>query len=529
MSTNSTGNSIKVWEELRQHHHAIVDLSMRDLFRNDPDRANAFSLVIDDIHVDFSKNRITQETLDLLLKLADSLSINNAIEGLFTGEKINKTENRAVLHTALRNPENTTIHVDDVNITSLVNNELLQMQSFVDAYHDKKICGANGKPLDNVIHIGIGGSDLGPRMVVNALRDFHLPDIKVRFVANIDFADIENALSESDPESTLFTIASKSFNTLETKTNGETAKKWLSDNGCTDISRHFIGISANKPAAQTFGIADDRFFNIWDWVGGRYSLWSAVGLPIALAIGFDRFKELLAGAYIMDQHFRNQPLDRNIPVVLALLDIWYNNFFNSETHAYIPYDQTLALLPEYLGQLFMESNGKNISLNGDRVDNKTSPITWGSIGSNAQHAYFQLLHQGTRLVPVDFLAPLTPRSNQDNHHKLLLANCIAQGQALMEGEQNNNEPHLNFPGNRPSTSIFYDKLTPKVLGTLLAMYEHRTFVQGILWEINSFDQWGVELGKRLTKKIQDSFDTEETDPEMDASTKKLITLYKEIN
>jgi len=432
-----------------------------------------------------------------------------------------------VLHTALRSPPNSTLNIDNVNITELVNNELMHMEAFVRAFHDKEICGAKGKPLDNVIHIGIGGSDLGPRMVVDALREYKLPGTRIRFVANIDIADINNILSDSDPETTLFIIVSKSFNTLETKTNGETAKRWLLDNGCTDISRHFIGISANKDAAGAFGIASDRFFTLWDWVGGRYSLWSAVGLPIALATGFDRFQELLAGAYKMDQHFRNQPLDRNIPVILALLDVWYNNFFNTETHAFIPYDQTLSLLPEYLGQLFMESNGKSTTGQGDRIDYQTVPVTWGSVGTNAQHAYFQLLHQGTQLVPVDFLAPLTPRDNHDHHHKLLLANCIAQGQALMLGEHNNNNPHLDFPGNRPSTSIFYRKLTPEVLGTLLAMYEHRTFSQGIIWGINSFDQWGVELGKRLAKKILDSFDSETSGSEMDGSTRNLINLYKE--
>ncbi|OGT34657.1 MAG: glucose-6-phosphate isomerase [Gammaproteobacteria bacterium RBG_16_51_14] len=529
MPSDPATDSKCVWEELRQHYSTIADLSMRDLFRTDPERADAFSLETGDIYVDFSKNRITRGTLNLLFKLAESHSLKASIEQLFTGGKINCTENRAALHTALRSHDNSPIYVDHVNITELVSKELMHMQSFANAFHNKEICGANGKPLDNVVHIGIGGSDLGPRLVVDALRDYLLPDIRVRFVANIDFADIQTALSDSDPESTLFIIASKSFNTLETKTNGETARKWLLDNGCTDISRHFIGISANKPAALAFGVAEDRYFTIWDWVGGRYSLWSAVGLPIALATGFERFQEILTGAYEMDQHFRNQPMDRNIPVILALLDIWYNNFFNTETHAFIPYDQSLSLLPEYLGQLFMESNGKNISIHGGRTDHQTSPVIWGSVGTNSQHAFFQLLHQGTRLVPVDFLAPLTPRTSNDHHHKLLLANCIAQGQALMQGEHNQSNPYLDFPGNRPSTSIFYNKLTPKVLGALLAMYEHRAFVQGNIWGINSFDQWGVELGKKLAGKILDSFNAEKPDPALDTSTKNLIALYKDRN
>ena len=514
----------RCWQELVKHQENISGVHLKEMFKQDSTRAEKFSKKLSKLYIDYSKHLISEETLALLISMAESSDLGVAIEKLFSGAKINQTENNAVMHMALRAPADKPYFVDDRNITELVHDELRHMQEFVALLHAGNIRGYTDKPIDTVINIGIGGSDLGPRLATYALSNFAVSDIQIRFVSNIDDRDINSAFEKSDPETTLFIISSKSFTTRETILNAETAVKWLKENGCHSPEKHLLAVTANHNAAKEFGVEDENIFHIWEWVGGRYSLWSAVGLPIAIRIGMEHFHDFLNGASIIDQHFCGQPLENNLPVILALIDIWYINFFHSQTIAIFPYDHLLNMLPAYIGQLIMESNGKQIDTDGNKIDYNTSPIIWGGIGPNAQHAYFQCLHQGTQLVPVDLIVSATSSSENKNRHKELLANCLAQGEALMNGNiMSAKTPYKNIPGNHPSTTILLDELSPATLGSLLCLYEHRCFVQGHIWNINSFDQWGVELGKSLSKRISDALDGGTSQSDHDSSTSRLIS------
>jgi glucose-6-phosphate isomerase len=506
------------WQKLLQHQQNISSLHIRDVFADDPGRADKFSIKLDDFYIDYSKHRVTTETLQLLFALADQSELKKQIGELISGSKVNVSEQRAALHTALRSPDSNT------DISKLVHNELSYMEQFVNKLHAGEVKGYSGKSIDTLINIGIGGSDLGPRMTCEALKDVKTSEIKFHFVANIDANEINSALSASDPETTLFIVSSKSFSTEETLTNAKTARQWLIEHGCNDPAKHFIAITANVPAAEEYGIPPENIFKIWDWVGGRYSVWSAIGLPVAASIGMDNFRKFLAGAHAMDEHFKNAPITKNIPAILGLLDIWYINFFNAETLAVIPYDQSLQILPAYLSQLIMESNGKNVDQSGRPVEYKTGAIIWGNVGTNAQHTFIQLLHQGTHLIPVDLLVGLKNRKGQQEHQDILVANCIAQGEALMTGNSDK-QGYKMIKGNKPSTTIMYEQLSPYTLGMLLAMYEHRTFVQAAIWNINPFDQWGVELGKKISASIKNELQEQRTDTTYDSSTTNLINYY----
>ena len=518
-----------IWQELRAHHRYITGTRLRDMFAGDDNRATAFTLQINDLLlVDYSKNRITGETMGLLADLAEATGLHDHIDAMFSGEIVNLSEQRPALHTVLRRPSDTPLQVGGIDLNKLVHEESLKVAEFTGRLIDGRLHGSNGQYINTLVNIGIGGSDLGPRLVVDALKEFHTGDTRVEFVANLDPNDIHNILGKLNPQTTMFVVTSKSFTTMETHANAMTARKWLTENGCPEIDNHFIAVSSNIPAAVDFGIKEDNIFSMWDWVGGRYSVWSSVGISIAAAIGMQAFREFLDGAHKMDEHFRTAPFTENLPVILGLLDVWYNNFFGAETLAVVPYDQRLRILPEYLSQLIMESNGKGVTDDGSVVEGQTSSVIWGSVGTNAQHAFFQMLHQGTKLVPVEFLLPLRSRYT-DNFHKLV-ANCLAQSKALMLGSENKAEPHRNFPGNRPSTTIAYNELTPATLGMLLAMYEHRTLVQAKIWGINPFDQWGVELGKTLASAIiKDLESGADPGPDQDASTRQLIELYRSRN
>ena len=522
MSTSADKQQIN--KQLVEHYDAMRNIHMRDLFMHDEKRATKFTQQVSELYIDYSKNIISSETLALLINFAKASNLEPSIKSMFNGEKINITEDRPVLHTALRSPPGQQLQINSINVIEKVHQELEKIEAFVSKIHNGEHIGWTEKPINTVVNIGIGGSDLGSKMVIEALSEYRKNNIQTLFVSNIDYQQIETLQNKINPETTLFIISSKSFNTIETKTNAETLKTWMQQSGCNDINKHFIAVSANPDAALEFGIDQKNILEIWDWVGGRYSLWSAMGLPIALAIGFDNFKQLLAGAHEMDKHFKQTPLENNMPVILAVIDYWYSNFFDAQTHAFIPYDESLKFFPDYLSQLFMESNGKSSDLSGHLIDYKTVPVIWGTTGTNAQHSFFQLLHQGTQMVPIDFLAPLSKKGN-GKHHAILLANCLAQGQALMQGEDNS-DPNRHFAGNKPSTTILYSELTPKTLGMLLAMYEHRAFVQGVLWQINSFDQWGVELGKKLATDIYKRLVGNASNKPIDSSTYNLITLYK---
>ena len=505
MHINSLSTS-GAWQALEAHQKDIGTRHMRDLFSTDPDRAQDFSISQNGLLLDYSKHLISKETIELLINLANQAGLSNKISTLFQGDKINTTENRAALHTVLRNPPGTPFSHDGMDLNMLVQHEMDKIESFVNELHSGHIRGYTGKSINTVINIGIGGSDLGPRLVTEALDAYRQSnDIEVLFVSNLDAQEIYAVLENADPETSLFIVTSKSFTTLETFTNADTAKSWLRGHGCTDIEKHFVAVSSNIEATGRFGISEERVFQLWDWVGGRYSVWSTVGLPVACAIGMNNFREFQLGAHEMDIHFRESALEKNIPVILALLDVWYNNFFGTESITIVPYDQRLRLLPDHLSQLIMESNGKSVSIDNKQVDYHTSQIIWGSIGTNSQHAYFQMLHQGTRLIPVEFLLPINSSRDNKDHYKLV-ANCLAQSKALMLGNENLENPHRHFPGNNPSSTIMYDNLTPGMMGGLLAMYEHRTFVQASIWGINAFDQWGVELGKILAKEIISEFE-----------------------
>jgi glucose-6-phosphate isomerase len=534
------------WKALQQHQKTIAPQHMRDMFAADPKRFEKSSIHFGDILLDYSKNRITAETVPLLLDLAREVGLKDWIEKMFGGEKINSTENRAVLHVALRNRANVPIHVDGKDVMPEVNCVLSQMRDFAEKVRNGIWKGYSDKAMTDIVNIGIGGSDLGPVMVTEALRAYGKPGIRVHFVSNVDGTHIVETLKYLSPETTLFVIASKTFTTQETLTNANTAKDWFlkSARNQSAVAKHFVALSTNAEAVAKFGIDTKNMFEFWDWVGGRYSLWSAIGLSIALYIGMDNFEELLTGAHEMDQHFRNEPFEQNIPVILGLLGIWYNNFFGAETHAIIPYDQYLHRFAAYFQQGDMESNGKRVRKDGQDVNYPTGPVIWGEPGTNGQHAFFQLIHQGTRLTPTDFLAPVISQNPIGEHHPILLSNFFAQTEALMRGKTQAEAraeleaegirgealdrllPHKIFPGNRPTNSIMFKKLTPRVLGSLIAMYEHKIFVQGIVWNINSFDQWGVELGKQLAKKILPELGGAQKITGHDSSTNGLMNYYK---
>jgi glucose-6-phosphate isomerase len=534
------------WQKLRQHFESTRNVQMADLFAQNPGRYGQFALCFEDMLVDVSKNILTDETLPLLRGLAAECRLPEAIEALFTGQAINATEGRAVLHVALRNRANSPILVEGKDVMPEVNEVLRRMETFSNQVVSGAWKGHSGKAITDIVNIGIGGSDLGPVMVTEALRPYWQPGRRVHFVSNVDGTHIAETLKRVDPETTLFMIASKTFTTQETMTNALTAREWLLArfNDRAAVAKHFVALSTNAKAVGDFGIDTDNMFPFWDWVGGRYSLWSAIGLSIACTVGFDHFRELLEGAHAMDRHFQETPFDENLPVTLALIGIWYNNFFGAQTEAILPYDQYLHRFPAYFQQGNMESNGKSVDRNGQPVDYETGPVIWGEPGTNGQHAFYQLIHQGTKLIPCDFIAPAVSHNPIGEHHQMLMSNFFAQTEALMKGKpeaevkeelrkagKSDEEirrltPFRVFTGNRPTNSILVRKITPRVLGSLIALYEHKIFVQGILWNIYSFDQWGVELGKQLANKILPELKNDEKVASHDSSTNGLINAYK---
>jgi glucose-6-phosphate isomerase len=530
------------WKALTEHHAELAPRHLRELFARDPRRAERFSLAAAGIFLDYSKNRITDETLSLLVQLAEESGLRARIDAMFRGDRINVTEDRAVLHVALRAPRGASILVDGENVVPHVHEVLDRMTAFANRVRAGEWKGHTGKRVRNVINVGIGGSDLGPVMAYEALRHYSERSLTFRFVSNVDGTDLAEAVHDLDPAETLFLIASKTFTTLETMTNANSARAWLlAGLGDDDqaIAKHFVAISTNAPEVAAFGIDTASMFGFWDWVGGRYSMDSAIGLSTMLAIGPDAFRAMLAGFHAMDEHFRTAPFARNMPVLKALLALWYNDFFGAQTVAILPYEQYLKRLPAYLQQLAMESNGKHVDLAGARVDVDTSPIYWGEPGTNGQHSFYQLLHQGTRLVPVDFLAFAQPLNPLEGHHDQLIANVLAQAEALAfgktaaeveaEGVPRALAPHRAFEGNRPTNVMLCDRLTPEALGTLVALYEHDVFTQGALWGIDSFDQWGVELGKVLAKRIlPELVGASEPPLAHDASTNALIRRYRDM-
>ncbi|QQE93696.1 glucose-6-phosphate isomerase [Providencia rettgeri] len=534
------------WRALEQHFAQMKDVHMRDLFAQDKDRFTHFSATFDgQILVDFSKNRITQETLDNLLALAKETELESAIKSMFSGEKINRTEDRAVLHTALRNRDNTPIYVDGKDVMPDVNAVLEKMQKFSERIIRGEWKGYTGKAITDVVNIGIGGSDLGPFMVTEALRPYK-NHLNMHFVSNVDGTQIAETLKKLNPETTLFLIASKTFTTQETMTNAHSAREWLLATAKDEqyIAKHFVALSTNSEEVAKFGIDTNNMFEFWDWVGGRYSLWSAIGLSIILSVGFDNFIQLLNGAHAMDKHFTQTPLEKNIPVLLGLIGIWYNNFFESETEAILPYDQYMHRFAAYFQQGNMESNGKYIGRDGKPVSYQTGPIIWGEPGTNGQHAFYQLIHQGTKMIPCDFIAPAVTHNPLGDHHEKLLSNFFAQTEALAFGKtrevvdaefaaQGKNvsdmeyvAPYKVFEGNRPTNSILLKSITPYSLGALIAMYEHKIFTQGAILNIFTFDQWGVELGKQLASRILPELENSETVNSHDSSTNGLINNYK---
>lgn len=535
------------WRTLTAHFLDMQATTMRELFSSDPGRFNSLSIRFEDILVDYSKNIVTADTLRLLIDLAHECELPEAIEAMFTGRKINQTENRSVLHVALRNRSNKPMLVDEEDVMPEVNKVLDQMKAFSTSLINGDRKGFTGKPIKDIVNIGIGGSDLGPLMVTEALKPYW-KGITPHFVSNVDATHLSETVKHLDPETTLFIIASKTFTTQETMTNAESAKAWFlektSSNG--DVSKHFVAISTNTKAVKAFGIAEENMFVFWDWVGGRYSLWSSIGLSIACTIGYDNFIALLDGAHAMDNHFRTEPYEKNIPVLLALLGVWYGNFFDAHSEAILPYDQYLHRFAAYFQQGNMESNGKCVDRTGEPVLYQTGPVIWGEPGTNGQHAFYQLIHQGTRLIPCDFIAPAQSHNPLSDHHQKLLSNFFAQTEALMIGKTSEevaaelaqsgmNEEEINmqtpfrvFNGNKPTNSIMFKLLTPRTLGSLIAMYEHKIFVQGIIWNIFSFDQWGVELGKVLAKKILPELSGPDEIHTHDSSTNGLINYFKRL-
>jgi glucose-6-phosphate isomerase len=535
------------WRALEAHRDTMKNVQLRDLFAKDDKRFDTFSLEMGDVLVDFSKNRVTAETMKLLFDLARQAKVFEWRDRMFSGEKINRTEDRAVLHVALRNRSNRPILVDGKDVMPEVNAVLAKMREFTQAVRSGTWKGHTGKRITDVVNIGIGGSDLGPTMATLALKPYWQPGMRAHFVSNVDSTHLAETLKEVSAEQTLFVVESKTFTTEETIMNAKSARAWLVEKLGTDaaVPKHFVAVSTATAEVAKFGIDTKNMFGFWDWVGGRYSLWSAIGMPIALLIGMDNFEELLAGGHATDEHFRTAPLEKNVPVVLGMLGVWYSNFFGAQTHAILPYDQYMSRFAAYFQQGDMESNGKRVDREGRFIDDYTTgPIVWGEPGTNGQHAFYQLLHQGTRMVSCDFLASLETFNPMGKHHEALLANFFAQPEALMRGKTPEEArveleaqklpaaridqlvPHKTFPGNRPTTSMLFTKLTPKTLGMLIAMYEHKIFTQGIVWEIFSFDQWGVELGKQLAKKIEPELESKGLVTSHDASTNGLINRYK---
>jgi glucose-6-phosphate isomerase len=541
-------STTKAWDQLTTHAGAMKKMQLRELFRDDPERFNKYSRQLGDILFDYSKNIITDDTLKLLLELAGECKLNEAIEALFTGELINETEQRSVLHTALRNFTKEPVFSEGVNVMPLVKKVLKKMKQFCETIHSGDHRGYTGKKIKYIVNIGIGGSDLGPLMVTEALRPYQIEGIETFYVSNVDGSHIAEVLKKITPERTLFLIASKTFTTQETMTNAHTARKWFLEKAKQEkyIAKHFVALSTNETEVVKFGIDRKNMFEFWDWVGGRYSLWSAIGLSIALTIGYKNFEQLLKGAHASDLHFRSAELPHNIPVLMALIGIWYTNFFDAQSEAILPYDQYLHRFAAYFQQGNMESNGKSIDRNGEEVEYKTGPIIWGEPGTNGQHAFYQLIHQGTLLIPCDFIAPAQSHNRIGDHHTKLLSNFFAQTEALMNGKTEqeaelelekaglSNEsiakllPFKVFAGNRPTNSFLLKKITPHSLGMLIALYEHKIFVQGIIWNIYSFDQWGVELGKQLANRIFPELQTREKITHHDSSTNGLINAYKKM-
>ena len=533
------------WQALQSHYKEIKNEQMREMFEQDPNRFGHFSLTLNDILFDYSKNRITQETMDLLLELARQCDVESWRERMFDGETINHTEHRAVLHAALRNRSGKQMFADGENVMPEVRHELERITRLANDIRNRTWRGATNQPITDVVNIGIGGSHLGPMMATEALHPYAIHDLKIHYVNNIDENHINNTLETLNPDTTLFIVASKSFTTQDTMMNAETARDWLlhkiGDPNLLEL--HMIAVTSNTKAAVEFGINEKNVFKMWDWVGGRYSMWSAIGLPIVISIGPENFELLLQGAYEADQHFRNAPLEENIPVIMALLGIWYNNFFNAESIAILPYDQNMHRFPAYLQQADMESNGKAVDRDGQHVNYSTGPILFGEIGIASQHAFYQLLHQGTKLVPADMLAPISNYACIAKHHRALMSNVFAQTEALMKGKNQEEViaelkaegkddkeiefllPYKLFPGNKPTNTFLFYTLDPKTLGSLIALYEHKIFVQGIIWNLNSFDQWGVELGKKMAIHILDELNEGEAVSSHDSSTNGLINYY----
>lgn len=540
--------STKAWPALQQHAAEMKEQHMRELFRQDPDRFKKFSLCLDEMVFDYSKNIITEKTIQLLLQLADECKLKNAVEAMFNGDMINATEQRSVLHTALRNFSGAPVLSEGADVMPGVMKALRKMKTFCQAVHSGKFRGYTGKKIKYIVNIGIGGSDLGPLMVTEALKPYWTDGIETYFVSNIDGTHIAETLKKLDPERTVFLIASKTFTTQETMTNARTAKAWFLKAAKKEkyVAKHFVALSTNEKEVTAFGIDKNNMFEFWDWVGGRYSLWSSIGLSIALTIGYKNFEQLLKGAHTADNHFRNSPFNENIPVLMALIGLWYGNFLGAQTEAILPYDQYLHRFAAYFQQGNMESNGKSIDRNGQAVEYSTGPIIWGEPGTNGQHAFYQLIHQGTSLIPCDFIAPAQSHHRIGDHHAKLLSNFFAQTEALMNGkteEEAEKEleeqglsseqmakllPYKIFAGNKPTNSILVKKITPYALGELIALYEHKIFTQGIIWNIFSFDQWGVELGKQLANKILSELQSKETVTGHDSSTNGLINAWKQM-
>jgi glucose-6-phosphate isomerase len=529
------------WKALKAHQEQVCDLHLRDLFASDAKRAERFAAEVAGLYLDFSKNRITDETLKLLLQLAEESGLRERIDAMFRGEKINITENRAVLHVALRAPREASIMLDGENVVSEVHAVLDKLSGFANRVRSGEWKGHTGKRIRNIANIGIGGSDLGPVMAYEALRHYGQRDLTFRFISNVDSTDLAEAVHDLDPAETLFIVSSKTFTTLETMTNAESARDWLLKGLGGDtkaVAKHFVAVSTNAGKVSEFGIDTANMFGFWDWVGGRYSMDSAIGLSTMLAIGPDNFRALLEGFHEMDEHFRTTPFDRNLPVLMGLLSVWYSDFFGAQTVAVLPYEQYLKRFPAYLQQLTMESNGKYVTLDGKKVNYDTCAVYWGEPGTNGQHSFYQLIHQGTRLIPCDFIAFAKTLNPIGRHHDMLMANVFAQAEALAfgktaeevkaDGTQDWLVPHRVFEGNRPSNTILAERLTPNILGKLIALYEHNVFTQGVIWNINPFDQWGVELGKVLAQRIIPELEsTSEPDLRHDESTNRLIQRYRQ--
>lgn len=533
---------LDTWKALEQHRHSIGQFKLENLFHGKPNRFETFSIILDDLLFDYSKNLVTERTLELLINLANDCGLGQAISDMFSGQHINTTEDRPALHTALRNFSGSPVLADGKDVMPDILTQLSKIKVLTEQLHQGEFLGATGRPISDVVNIGVGGSDLGAVMATQALSDYAQDSIGIHFVSSIDGTHLTDVLKGISPETTLFIISSKSFSTLDTMSNAQVAKQWLHEalGDQQGVERHLVGVSANQTAMSAFGIPDENQLFIWDWVGGRYSLSSAVGLPVAIAIGYDRFREMLSGMHLVDRHFQETPFEQNIPVIMGLLHVWYINFFDARGQVILPYDSRMHRFPAYLQQLEMESNGKSVTREGDPVTYRTGAGIWGEVGSNAQHSFYQLLHQGTRFVLADFLVPVNRQSEYPCHHGLALANCLAQSRALMQGQSGEAVlhdledrgmsaeeierilPHKVHQGNKPNNTILFKQLDPKTLGMLVALYEHKVYVQSIIWDINAFDQWGVELGKQLASELEPVINTGATRSQLDGSTQGLL-------